>query len=79
MVVTPSQLRSDVYRLLDRTLATGQPLQVKRKGRLLQIVPVAKGKKMDRLVQRPGTIIGSPDDIVHMDWSRYWKPYLPSK
>lgn len=76
MVVTPSQLRSDVYRLLDRTLATGRPLQVKRKGRLLQIVPVAKGKKMDRLISRPGSILVPPDELVHIDWSRYWKPHL---
>lgn len=75
MVITPSQLRQNVYRLLDKTLATGRPLQVKRKGRLLQIVPVTKGKKLDRLIRRD-TMKVPPEELVHMDWSRYWKPTL---
>ena len=39
MAVTASQLRQDVYRLLERVLATGEPLVVRQKGRTLRVVP----------------------------------------
>lgn len=33
MSVTPSQLRADIYRLLEEVLETGVPLEVERGGR----------------------------------------------
>jgi hypothetical protein len=38
MVVTASELRMNIYRLLDQVLETGVPLEIERKGRTLQIV-----------------------------------------
>lgn len=74
MAVTASELRQDVYRLLDQVLETGEPLEIERKGRKLRIVAADTGSKLDRLVGNPGYIIGDPDDFVHIDWSEYWKP-----
>lgn len=74
MAITPSELRRDVYRLLDEVLESGEPLEIERKGRLLRIVPDQPTSKLARLRPHPGTIIGDPEDIVHMDWSHYWDP-----
>lgn len=74
MPVTPSQLRADIYRLLDEVLATGVPLEVERGGRTLQIVAKDRVRKLDRLVRRPDVIVGDPDDLIHLDWSAEWKP-----
>lgn len=74
MAVTASELRQDVYRLLDEVLETGVPLEIERKGRKLRIVPAETGSKLDRVVGHPGAIVGDPDDLIHIDWSEYWKP-----
>jgi hypothetical protein len=72
MPVTASELRQNVYRLLDQTLETGAPLEVRRKGRTLRIVPDAgSGGKLNSLVPHD-CIKGDPDDLVHIDWSDTW-------
>ncbi|MEQ6901038.1 hypothetical protein [Nocardioides sp. YIM 152588] len=74
--VTPSQLRADIYRLIDRVLETGEPLEIERKGRRLRLVPDVPKGKLSRLTPQPGLIIGDPDDLVEMDWSDVigWDP-----
>lgn len=74
MTVSPSELRANIYRLLDEVLETGIPLEIERNGRTLRIVADDPPSKLARLVPHPGTIIGDPEDIVEMDWSVYWNP-----
>jgi antitoxin (DNA-binding transcriptional repressor) of toxin-antitoxin stability system len=40
LTITASELRQNVYRLLDEVLRTGEPLEIDRAGRRLRIVPV---------------------------------------
>lgn len=71
--VTPSQLRADVYRLVDEVLETGIPLQINRRGRKLLLVaeePVVD--RLSRIRGNPNVIVGDPEDLVHMDWSGEW-------
>ena len=69
MTITASQLRQNVYRLLDETIESGKPLEVRRKGRTLRIATADEpGGKLKALVPHP-CIKGDPDDLVHMDWS----------
>lgn len=74
MSITPSELRANLYRLLDEVLETGVPLEIERRGRHLRIVADPPVSRLDRLVPHPGTIIGDPEDLVEMDWSGYWNP-----
>lgn len=74
MAVSASHLRSDLYRLLDRVLESGEPLIIERKGRRLRVVPDAPPSRLVRLPLRPDFIRGDPADLVHMDWSGEWKP-----
>jgi len=74
MRVTASQLRANVYRLLDEVLETGTPIEVERKGRTLRIVAEQPRGKLDRLVSRRDYIKGDPTSLVHLDWSSEWKP-----
>ncbi|MGH9190467.1 MAG: type II toxin-antitoxin system prevent-host-death family antitoxin [Acidimicrobiales bacterium] len=74
MAVTASQLRQNIYKLLDEVLETGIPLEIERKGRKLRVVPEKPRSKFDRIVGNPGFIIGDPDELIHMDWSEYWDP-----
>jgi antitoxin (DNA-binding transcriptional repressor) of toxin-antitoxin stability system len=69
--VTASQLRQDVYSILDEALESGVPVEIVRKGRVLRIVPDKKPSKLARLRKRKG-VIGDLESIVHMDWSKEW-------
>ncbi len=73
MAVTGTQLRENVYRLLDEALETGKPIVIRRKGRTLRIVPDQPVSRLSRLKKRP-TFHGAPEAFVHLDWSSEWKP-----
>jgi antitoxin (DNA-binding transcriptional repressor) of toxin-antitoxin stability system len=74
MAISATELRSNLYRLLDQVLASGEPLTVERGGRRLRIVVEERPSKLSRLVRRDSVIVGDPDDLVHLDWSGEWKP-----
>ena len=74
MVLTASKLRSDIYRILDRVLETGQAIEVQRKGRRVRIVPVDLPTRLARLRTRDLLTDDDPDAIVHLDWSGEWRP-----
>lgn len=74
MAVTASQLRQDIYRLLDQVIESGVPLVIERKGKHLRIVPVDTRSKLERIVTDPKVINGDPAALVHIDWSEHWRP-----
>jgi len=66
--VTPTQLRTNIYNLLDEILNTGLPLEIRKGDKKLRIVPVDEVDKLKNLVSRPEAIQGDPDDLVEIDW-----------
>jgi hypothetical protein len=67
--VTPTQLRTNIYNLLDEVLETGLPLEIKKGDKKLRIVPVDKVDKLKNLISRPEAIQGDPDDLVGINWA----------
>lgn len=76
MIITPSKLRENIFQLLDQILESGEIIEVKRKGQILKIVPPKRKNKLDNLIRREDALNGSPDDIVEMDWSEQWTPFI---
>ena len=74
MAITASELRQNIYRLLDQALESGDPIIIERNGRILRIVPDERPSKLDRLRTHPGFVKGDIEDLIHMDWSVYWDP-----
>lgn len=66
--LSPSRLRANLCRILERVLESGEPVKIERKGRRLQITTEPPGR-LPALRPHPGYLKGEPDDIVHMDWS----------
>jgi hypothetical protein len=75
--VTPTELRSNIYNLLDEVLRTGIPLEINKGDRKLRIVPVEKPNKLQNLVSRPNVIKGDPDDLVDISWEKELNLDLP--
>jgi len=71
MVVTPSKLRQNIYRILDRVIESGVPIDIKCKGKILRISPLERTSKLNNLKERP-CIVGDPYEIVEYDWSEAW-------
>jgi hypothetical protein len=76
MALTASKLRENIYRILDRVLETGVPVEIVREGRRLQIVRVEEepAGKLRNLEPHPDALVGDPEELVHLDWSGEWRP-----
>jgi len=74
MPLKATTLRAQLYKVLDKVLATGEPVDVLRHGKIIRLVPAVPPAKLDRLESRPGVIVGDPDELIHLDWSDTWKP-----
>lgn len=76
MSVTASKLRENVYKILDQVLETGEPVEIIRGRRKLKIIPAEESRKgkLERLAKRPETLLTDPEELVHLDWSREWRP-----
>jgi prevent-host-death family protein len=77
MTLTATELRKQLYRVLERVAETGEPVEVVLKGRTFRIVSADYAPvtfSLDRLAPHPEALVGELDDIVHMDWSDQWRP-----
>lgn len=73
MIVTVSELRANIYKTLDRVLASGIPLEINRRGKILTLVPPSGKSKLNNILKKHGVFNGNPESIVHVDWSKEWK------
>ncbi len=72
--MTVSELRADIFKILDQVIETGIPVQIERKGRIVRLVVDNPPSKLEQLVRRDDFIRGDPDDLVNLDWSGEWQP-----
>jgi len=67
--ITPSQLRSDVYRILDDVLRTGRPCEVVRKGKKVLLMPESEDIWERMAALGPRKILAcSFDELVETSW-----------
>lgn len=66
--ITVTELRSNIYNLLEEVLETGIPLEINKGGRKLRIVPAEPVDKFADLVHKPHVINGDPEALVHIEW-----------
>jgi len=74
MRFTATNLRANLYKVLDRVLKTGVPVEINRQGKLLKIVPMKPKAKLDNLKPHPDYLAVKPESLVHTDWSKEWRP-----
>lgn len=79
MKMTATRLRTELYRTLDRILETGETVEIVR-ARGTVVLQAAASARVGRTSRKPATnpdlVVGDPDELVHFDWSKHWKPFL---
>lgn len=75
--LTASNLRENVYCILDQVLDTGTPVEIERRGQRLRITPaecavIRPQSRLARLKARR-YLRCEPDALVHIDWSSEWQ------
>lgn len=58
-------LRQQLFKVVDRIIKTGVPVEINRRGHKLRIVPVEKASKLARLTPHKA-IVGNPEDLVEL-------------
>ncbi len=71
-MITPSKLRQDLYNLLDLVIATGKPIEIKRKNKVLKIIIEQPKPKIANLKKRD-VFNCPPDEIINSNWEEEWK------
>lgn len=77
MRMTATELRANLYRVLDRVLESGEEVEIERHGRKVRLVRAPTGPQqalLDRLEPHPGYLACDAESLVHLDWSGEWKP-----
>jgi len=72
--MTASELRANIFKIIDHLIETGVPVEIERKGRVVRLVVDNPPAKLAQLVRRDEFIRGDPDDLVHLDWTGEWQP-----
>lgn len=75
--ITVTELRGNIFKLLDEVLRTGVPIEVNKGGKKLRIVPAEQSNKLQNLISRPDVINGNPEDIVDINWEKEVNLDLP--
>lgn len=63
--VTLTALRNQLFKIVDRIIETGIPVEIERKGHKLLIVLEEKKSKFDNLKKR-NCIAGDPDELIDL-------------
>jgi prevent-host-death family protein len=71
-LMTATELRRNIYQVLDEVLETGQPVEVVRNGRQLLIVPAGPARQLAGIPKR-NLVNGSFDDLVNTSWEGSWE------
>lgn len=71
MTVRSSELRRNLFRLLDECIESGEPIRVERRSGAVTIVPERRRVPIGRLPARPDALVDgeSLDEFSPSEWS----------
>ena len=71
--MTLTKLRSDLFQVADRILASGESVEIERNGRTLLLTPKEKPSRLARLKKRQ-LINGDVEELVELKLSTWQEP-----
>jgi hypothetical protein len=90
MPVSATQLRQNIYAILDEALATGRPVEIERKGKVLRIVPETVEDEMSdeewtkqfpklAKLKDHKSLVGDIEDLINVTWSHDFSTLVKKK
>ena len=70
--ITATELRRNVYRVLDRVLETGVPQEIVRQGRKLMIVSSEPKRRRFEDAPKHQVLNCTYDELVDTSWEKTW-------
>ncbi len=71
MPISASQLRQNIYKILDQIIKEGKVVEVLRKGTVIRLIPETKKSKIERL--RHNEFSDEPaESFESIDWTSSW-------
>ena len=74
--MTLTELRKNIYSVVEEVLSTGKTIEITAKGRIVLLSPGHQKSKMERLrtSARKRAITCNPDDLISINWEKEWEP-----
>lgn len=65
--ITLTQLRQNLFQVVDQLLAKGETLAIERNGQTLLMVPQTSGSRLGKLKSRPLMQKGNAEDLLDLE------------
>lgn len=72
LTLTVTELRANLYKVVDQVIETGVPVEVLRDGHRVKIILADGPSKFQRLTHRSDVMNDDPESFVHCDWLSEW-------
>ncbi len=69
-----TNLRKNLFRILDKAARTGKPIEIESKGRRFKIIALERPGRFANLQKHPDVFSGELDSLINVDWMREWRP-----
>lgn len=73
--IKATQLRRDIYRILDHVLETGKSQEIERNGQRLVLLPAQPRRDLSKIPKRK-VMNCTFDELVNTSWADAWEPDL---
>jgi hypothetical protein len=69
-----TNLRKNLFRILDKAARTGKSIEIESKGRRFKIIALKPPDKFANLQKHPDVFSGELDSLIDIDWMTEWRP-----
>ena len=69
-----TNLRNNLFRILDKAARTGQSVEIESKGRRFKIKTLDQSDRFANLQKHPDVFSGDLDQLINIDWMKEWRP-----
>lgn len=70
--MTATDLAADLFGTLDRVLATGDPVEIRRPSGTVRIVRADTASRLANLRPHPGVVKCDPAELAELSWDDRW-------
>ena len=69
-----TNLRKNLFRILDEAARTGKSIEIESKGRKFRIIALERPDRFAGLQRHPDVFSGDLDSLINIDWMTEWRP-----